>query len=116
MKTIKAVSIWDNGVVEQATVLNAYAINVDLNQSATFWYGLMTESEDGSIDKKIAEGNLTMSGADYGQWDLDSYAWDWIAVKLGIVITGDYVAPIPIEPVAPIPIEPVAEPAQDIPA
>ena len=26
MKTIEAVSIWDNGTVQQASILNAYAV------------------------------------------------------------------------------------------
>ena len=30
MKTIEAVSIWDNGQVLEAKILNAYAVNVTL--------------------------------------------------------------------------------------
>lgn len=115
MKTIEAVSIWDNGVVEQATVLNAYAINVNLNQSATFWYGLMKQTEEGYVSSTVAQGNLNMLGEDYLQWEVDSYAWDWVAAQLGLVITGEYIDPIPPEPVPAEPIvetieEPVVEP------
>lgn len=85
MKTIQPINIWNNGQQLQATILNAYAINVILNTNATFYYTLMTEDRI-----QVAEGNLTMSGADYQQWDLDSYAWDWISSQLNLTITGDY--------------------------
>ena len=99
MKTIQAVSIWDNGTVQEAKVLNAYAVNVSLGTSATFWYGLMAETEEGNVSTQLAQGNLTMSGEAYTQWEVDSYAWDWIAEQLNLVITGEYVPPVPPEPV-----------------
>jgi hypothetical protein len=95
MKTIEVVSIWDNGQNQQATVLNAYAINVTLNTSAIFWYGLFSTNEDGSLGGQLAQGNLSMTGEAYAQWALDSYAWDWIAEQLNLTITGDYVPPVP---------------------
>jgi hypothetical protein len=96
MKTIKTVSIWDNGTTQEANILNAYAVNVSLGNSATFYYSLLSESM-----QQLAQGNLTMTGEDYLSWDVDTFAWDWIAKKLNLVITGDYVAPQPIveEPV-----------------
>jgi hypothetical protein len=30
----------------------------------------------------------------YEQWELDSYAWDWIASQLNLTIVGDWVDPI----------------------
>jgi hypothetical protein len=38
MKTIQSVSIWDNGQTQEATVLNAYAVNVSLGNSAILYY------------------------------------------------------------------------------
>lgn len=98
MKTIEAVSIWDNGTVQQATILNSYAVNVTLNTSATFWYGLFAENEDNSQGAQLAVGNLTMTGEAYADWSQDSYAWDWIAGQLNLTITGDYIPPVPPEP------------------
>ena len=98
MKTIEPVSIWDNGTVQQATILNSYAVNVTLNTSATFWYGLFTENEDMSIGMQVAQGNLTMAGDAYTQWTTDNYAWDWVANQLNITITGEYIPPVPPEP------------------
>lgn len=91
MKTIEAVSIWDNGTVQEATVLNTYAVNVVLNTSATFWYGLMSQTPDGKIGAQLTQGNLIMSGEDYTNWEFDNYAWDWVAEQLNLTITGDYV-------------------------
>lgn len=115
MKTIVAVPIWDNGTVQEAKILNAYAINVTLGSSATFYYQLLAENAELSAGPQLAQGNLTMTGEDYAQWELDAYAWDWVAEKLNLTITGDYVAPVPpvVEPVVPAepeaPVEPVVE-------
>jgi hypothetical protein len=98
MKTIEAVSIWDNGTVQQATILNSYAVNVTLNTSATFWYGLFSTTEGGNVGVQLAQGNLVMTGEAYTQWQSDNYAWDWIAGQLNLTITGEYVPPVPPEP------------------
>jgi hypothetical protein len=104
MKTIQPVSIWDNGQNLQAKILNAYAVNVTLGTSATFYYSLMTELDNGNIGVQVAQGNLTMTGEAYTQWTVDSYAWDWVAAQLNLIITGDYVPPVPPQP------EPTPEP------
>lgn len=90
MKTIKPVSIWENGTTHQATILNAYAVNVTLGKSATFNYTLQAENA-GIAGQILAQGNLVMDGEAYEKWQIDSYAWDWIAQKLDLTITGDYV-------------------------
>ena len=107
MKTIQPVSIWDNGVDLQAKILNAYAINVTLGTSATFYYALYAENQDETQGIQLRDGNLTMTGEAYTQWTVDSYAWDWVATQLNLTITGDYVPPVPPEP-TPTP-EPIVE-------
>ena len=90
MKQIKPIQIWDNGKTQNAEILNAYAINVTLGVSATFYYSLMSDTK-----QTLATGNLTMSGEDYQKWsDSDDYAWEFIATKLNLVIVGDWVEPI----------------------
>jgi len=101
MKQIESVSIWDNGQVKEAKTLNSYAINVTLELSATFYYALFANNEDGSISAQVAQGNLSMLGEDYQQWAQDNYAWDWVAEQLNLTIVGDYVPPAPPEPVVP---------------
>jgi len=97
MKNITPIQIWDNGTVQEATVLNTYAINVQLNNSATFWWGLYS-TVDGNIKNALSQGNLNMSSEQYEQWNKDDFAWDWIAGQLNLTITGDYVPPV-VEPI-----------------
>lgn len=104
MKTIEPVSIWDNGTVQEAKILNASAVNVTLNTSATFYYSLFAENSDSTLGIMLAQGNLTMTGEAYEQWTVDSYAWDWVAEQLNLTITGDYIPPVPPQP------EPTPEP------
>jgi hypothetical protein len=98
MKTIEAVSIWDNGQVLEAKILNAYAVNVTLGTSATFYYQLFSQNENLSQGPQIAQGNLLMSGEAYQEWNQDEFAWDWVAEQLNLTITGDYVPPVPPAP------------------
>jgi hypothetical protein len=95
MKTIEPVSIWDNGQVIEAKILNAYAINVTLGTSASFYYQLLSETAEGYVGSQVAQGNLSMTGEAYTQWEVDSYAWDWVAAQLNLTITGDYIPPVP---------------------
>jgi hypothetical protein len=88
MKQIKPISIWDKGQNKQADILNAFAVNVNLGLSATFYYTISNEQE------QLASGNLTIEGADYQLWDADTFAWDWIAEQLNLTIIGDYVPPV----------------------
>lgn len=111
MKTIEPVSIWENGSVKEAKVLNAYAVNVTLGNSATFYYSLSAENDDQTLGAQVAQGNLTMTGDAYAQWENDNYAWDWVAEQLNLTITGDYIPPVPPQPEPPIetPIDPAVE-------
>ena len=89
MKQITPISIWDNGTVQEASVLNAYAINDNLSTSAIFYYTISSESM-----QQLAQGNLTMSGDDYDAWETNDYAYDWVAGQLNLTIIGDYVPPV----------------------
>lgn len=98
MKTIEPISIWANGQVQQGTIFNCYAVNVTLNTSASFWYGIYAEPQQGQPSNILAQGNLYMDGQAYADWEVDSYAWDWAAEQLGLTITGEYVPPTPPDP------------------
>jgi hypothetical protein len=93
MKTIEAVSIWDNGQVLEATILNAYCINDNLSTSGTFYYSLLSNSS-----QQLTQGNLTMTGEEYQAWQTNEYAYDWVAAQLNLTITGDYLPPVPPAP------------------
>ena len=102
MKQIESVTIWDNGKNQSAEILNAYAVNVTLGTSATFYYSLMSDNK-----QTLATGNLTMDGEAYLEWSSnDDYAWEFIAKELNLVIVGDWVEPI--EPIGAI-VEPIVK-------
>jgi hypothetical protein len=110
MKTIEPVSIWDNGSVKEAKILNSYAVNVTLGNSATFYYSLNMKNDDESLGAQVAQGNLTMTGDAYADWTVDAYAWDWVAQQLNLTITGDYIPPVPPNnETQPEPIDPAVE-------
>lgn len=101
MKTIQPRMVWYNGQETEATVLNAFASDVRLNESANFSFYLFIQNENGSLTQ-VNNGSLLMSGQDYQDWDQDSFAWDWIATQLNLVITGEYVPPAPPSPLTPV--------------
>ena len=105
MKTISPVSIWDNGQVLEAKILNAYCINDNLSTSGTFYYQLLSENVDLTVGQQLTQGNLTMTGDAYQAWQTNEYAYDWVAAQLNLTITGDYVPPVPPAPTP----EPIAE-------
>lgn len=86
MKEINPIQMWQNGVFVEATLLNAWAVNVVLNTSATFNYTLLNQAQE-----RLQQGELTMTGEAYTKWTKDTYAWDWIAQQLNLTIVGDYI-------------------------
>ena len=72
-----------------ATILNAYCINDNLSNSATFYYALLSDTES-----QLQQGNLTMTGADYDNWATNDYAYNWVATQIDVTITADYVTPV----------------------
>jgi len=110
MKLIAEVSIWDNGKIKKASILNAYAVNLVLNESATFYYALYSQTKDGLQGDMLASGNLSMTGDDYKNWTSDDGVWQFIADSLNLVIVGDYVAPVAEQPIAEsLIVEPVVQ-------
>jgi len=103
MKLIAEISIWDNGKIKKASILNAYAVNLVLNESATFYYALYSQTKDGLQGDMLASGNLSMTGEDYDNWISDDYVWEFLAKSLNLVIKGDYVVPV-VEAVVETPI------------
>ena len=91
MKTIQPVVFPLN--LGTATILNAYCINDNLTNCATFYYSLLTDSQS-----QLQQGNLTMTGEDYLGWVTNDYAYNWVATQIDVTITGDYVPPV-VEPI-----------------
>ena len=81
-----------------ASLLNAYCINDNLSDSATFYYALLTDTQS-----QLQQGNLTMTGEVYDNWATNDYAYNWVASEIDVTIIGDYVPPVPPQP------EPIVE-------
>ena len=92
MKAIQPVQVWKNGEEKQANTLNLTLINDDLATSATFYYQLRAQStdEEGNVStEQLADGNCSMSGEDYTNWDdSNDGAYNYVAGKLNLTIVG----------------------------
>ena len=92
MKQIEPIGIWKNGESFEANLLNAYIINDNLESSCTFYYQLCSSGEGTEalplvIGQTLADGNVTMSGEDYINWDdSNDAAYAYIAEKLNLTI------------------------------
>ena len=92
MKPIEPVTIWKNGESQEANLLNAIIINDNLESCCSFYYSLCSSGEGTEamplvIGQTLADGNVTMSGEDYNNWDnSNEAAYVYIAEKLNLTI------------------------------
>ena len=92
MKLIEPVTIWKNGESQEANLLNVYITNDNLESSCSFFYSLNaggegTDSMPLVVGLTLAEGNKTMSGQDYLDWDnSNEAAYSYIAEKLNLTL------------------------------
>ena len=91
MKDIQPIQIWKNGQNKTASILDAYIINDNLATSCTFYW--MLKEADTVVDEQtiagqvLADGNVTMSGEDYDNWDGNNdYAFEYIAEQINVTI------------------------------
>jgi hypothetical protein len=69
-----------------------YVINDNLLSSATFYYQLLKVEtiDDNTTTQQLAQGNLTMSGTDYDNWnavpDINDAAFVWAAGQLNLTL------------------------------
>ena len=92
MKQIEPITIWKNGESQEANLLNAIIINDNLATSCSFYYSLNASGEGTEamplvVGQTLAEGNVTMAGDDYLNWDdSNDAAYAYIAEKLNLTI------------------------------
>ena len=94
MKPIEPITIWKNGESFEANLLSVYIINDNLATSCTFYYSLLfcssgegTEALPLVIGQTLSDGNITMSGQSYIDWDnSNDAAYAYIAEKLNLTI------------------------------
>jgi len=91
MKQIQPVQIWTNGILKTAEFLQVTGINDNYESSATNYWALFTKVDE-SAGKQIAQGNLTINGADYIEWgdvpamSVNAWIYDWTAEQINVVI------------------------------
>lgn len=90
MKTIQPVTIWINGDDKQANRFSMAIIADDLSTSATFYYQLLEgviDAEGNETTTGLAQGNLTMAGAEYDLWNgSNNSAYAWGAAQLNLTL------------------------------
>lgn len=87
MKQIQPIQIWVNGQEQTGNFINAYIINDNLQDSATFYWAIFT-AETEAI--QLSQGNLTMVEPDYSVWDstadINAAAYAWICDQLSLTL------------------------------
>lgn len=87
MQQIQPIQIWVNGSIETGNYINAYIINDNLLDSATFYWAIFTADTAG---KQLSQGNLTINEPDYSAWsasgDINLAAYQWICSQLGLTL------------------------------
>jgi hypothetical protein len=90
MKKIEPVQIWKNGEQLEASLLNATIVNDNLESACNFYYQLMTggdgtEAMPIAVGQSVAEGNISLSGEEYLDWNgSNDFAYSYIAEKLNL--------------------------------
>jgi hypothetical protein len=87
MKQIQPIQIWVNGQEQTGNFINAYIINDNLKDSATFYWAIFT-AETEAI--QLSQGNCTIVEPDYSVWDstadINDAAYQWICDQLNITL------------------------------
>ena len=95
-KQISPVTIWANGTSKEAEYLQVTGINDNYESSATNYWALFTKVVDAegveSQGEQVAQGNLTIQGADYIAWGdqpamaINAWIYNWSAEQLNLTI------------------------------
>ena len=93
-KQISPVTIWVNGTSKEAQYLQVTGINDNYESSATNYWQMFTMVVDAegveSMGEAVAQGNLTIDGADYIEWgdvpamSVNSWIYNWVAEQLNL--------------------------------
>ncbi len=84
--SIQPITIWVNGQSKVVNYIIAKSILDDLSTEAIFYYTLTNDTEN----QVIADGNVTMTGQDYIDWDASSdinyAAYQYICQQLNLIL------------------------------
>ncbi len=85
MKKIQSIDIWQNGTTKTATQLYVQGTSVNLGESASFYWQLLTEEKH-----QVASGNLGISGEAYTAWGADDdYIYQIVASDLNLTLVSE---------------------------
>ena len=84
MKKIQSIDIWQNGTTKTATQLYVQGTSVNLGESASFYWQLLTEEKH-----QVASGNLGISGDEYKAWKDDDYIYEIVANDLNLTLVSE---------------------------
>lgn len=103
MKNIEPIQIWKDGQNKTASVLDARIVYDDLTSYCTFYWQLKeadsTEIVPSPVEggesttivvpgQLLSEGNSTMTGDDYLEWDgSNDAAYEFVASQINVVIS-----------------------------
>jgi hypothetical protein len=81
MQHIQPVTLWFQGTTKTANIYDLSIVNDDLSTRASLYYRLGAETVPAEGEPSIIwlqDGNLTITGQDYQDWDADPSANEWI--------------------------------------
>ena len=86
--SIQSVQSWNRGTVTTLNVFRLQSINDNLRDSCTFYWQIGNEvplPTGGTAQTWVQDGNLTMTGQDYLNWDgSNDYAMTWALGQLNL--------------------------------
>lgn len=93
MAQIQPITLWIQGTTKTANVFDLNIVSDDLATRASLYYRLGSETAPIEGEPQtvwLQDGNLTITGQDYQQWDADPSANEWIynwaALQLNLTI------------------------------
>lgn len=90
--SIQPVQIWTDGQAKSGNFIDASIVNDNLSNYAQFYWVISSVTGTGEDETKqaLAQGNSTISGADYDQWgtssDVNLAAYEYICTQLNLTL------------------------------
>ena len=91
--SIQPVQIWTNGQASSGNFIDASIVNDNLSNYAQFYWvisSVTTDSVGAETKQALAQGNTSISGADYDAWgqssDVNLAAYEYICSQLTLTL------------------------------
>ena len=91
--SIQPVQIWTNGTAATGNYIDASIVNDNLSNYAQFYWqisSVTTDSEGAQTKQSLAQGNTSISGAEYTAWgeqqDVNLAAYAYICSQLNLTL------------------------------